>query len=336
MTYTSRTSGFTARATLWLAIAALIMTATSGYSRGLPLDREIPEVIVSGMTGQQISLSTMKGRALLLICARDDDRSRKAITDIVALFADSSELAERVRVLVVWSGKVDMEAAAPIAKLAHDGLPFAGAFDPEGKAWDALQIVATPTTDFIDDKGVLRTHLPGYPQDYRTQLAKIFRENLGVQMPFPEKSDAMSASAHPAGTTRHIALAQILLRQGRPESACKSLEKARGQWPDDADIATLLGYIYLKLKETDRAKRAFAAVVEKHPGNDDAVTGLAACMIEEGDLAMARQKLIIIESRAPKSPRVLYYLGVIASKDGLHEEAAKRFQAAAEAAIPEL
>jgi Tfp pilus assembly protein PilF len=323
-----------------VASAALIVTfalaAPPGLTRGLPMDRAIPELSVTGPDGKVIALSSMKGRALIVMAARDDDRSRNAIEDIASLFRDSPDLAESARVVVVWSGEIKPDVAASVSKLAHEGLPFAAAFDPKGAAFNALQIVATPTLDIVDKDGVLRYHLPGYPQNFHTQLAMALQQRLGLKIPFQPDEDKSTGMSHPAGTTRHVALAQILLREGRVESARSTLENARQAWPDDSRIGTMLGFVRLKAGETVEARAMFAKVLEIDPDNDQAQAGMCACMIEMGEIDAARENLHALEARRPDSAHAQYYLGVIADKEQRPEEAAQRYRDALRLVVPEL
>jgi len=119
------------------------------------------------------------------------------------------------------------------------------------------------------------------------------------------------ASASPNDVAIRRTLAQALAAVGKPEEAVQELEEARGNAPDDPELAFALGSAYLRVKKIQGAERLFAEVAAARPVAETHVL-IGRTYRDFGHYDRARQALRRALKMNPKIRRAHYYLGTAA------------------------
>ncbi len=289
--------------------------------------------------GREIVLDWKGKRWEILLWVKEDARFRLVLDDLARIFSVSSCLREKCEVLVVFPGKPSKEPALEVEKIVLNrkpGLPVKAAFDPGGKNWDAQGIIATPTTQVVDPRGVLRFQLAGCPQDYLDRMARVFLKKMGIQTPFVKGPSGKKTGKEASGAARYVATAKKLLAKGMPGLAAGILEKALAEGKPDLKGGSLLGFLYLGGGKAAKARELFLSLSKAFPGTLEPKVGLAACAIARGDLDRADGMLSELERERPDSAEVLYLKGVVFEKRGDVKKAAAKYKEAFLLGRPEL
>ena len=119
--------------------------------------KPLPEVIVTDMAGQPVSLSDLRGRPLLInFWATWCPPCRE---EMPALERIERKRAERGAAVIVINFEED---EATIRRyLAENGLSLRVFQDNRGEVAQILDITHLPTTLFVDDEGVIRSRNEG-------------------------------------------------------------------------------------------------------------------------------------------------------------------------------
>ncbi len=304
-----------------------------------PAGSRVPLLRFQGPGGSEIVLDWKGRRWKILLWVKDDARFRLVLDDLARIFSASSRLKEKCDVLVIFPGKPSKETASGVEKIVLNrkpGLPVRAAFDPGGKNWDALGIIATPTTQVVDPKGILRFQLAGCPQDYLDRMARVFLERMGIQTPFVKGPAGKKAGRETSGAVRYVTTAKKLLAKGMPGLAAGILEKALAGGKPDLKGGALLGFLYLGGGKAAKARELFLSLSKAFPGALEPKVGLAACAVVRGDLDRADGMLAKLERERPDSAEVLYLKGVVFEKRGDLKEAAAKYKEAFLLGRPEL
>lgn len=96
-----------------------------------------------------------------------------------------------------------------------------------------------------------------------------------------------------------------LYREGRIGELAPRLEAALAAHPGDVDLRLLEGLFALRRDEPERARRAFAAVLDRAPDYEDARIGLARAHLFLGDPEAAHAVLAPVARRLVTDPDVL-------------------------------
>ncbi len=131
-----------------------------------------------------------------------------------------------------------------------------------------------------------------------------------------------------------IALAAIDARQGDDASATKHLLQVEMMSEVSAQLLTLAGRLYLRLKRPRDAIRLLKAAIERDPGLGSAYDAMAVACLLTRDLPGALIYALEAVSREPESHDSWYHLGLVFVRQGRHDEAIEAFTASVGLAAP--
>lgn len=106
-----------------------------------------------------------------------------------------------------------------------------------------------------------------------------------------------------------LALANLLIRQGKSEDGLNLLEDIKTKNPQDTDALIMLGETYLKLKKFDLATENLRHVIEVDNYNTYARYLLARAYIEKQEYEEALKHLEVVKLQISKIPELKYYFG---------------------------
>jgi putative PEP-CTERM system TPR-repeat lipoprotein len=126
----------------------------------------------------------------------------------------------------------------------------------------------------------------------------------------PDDAIRLLQEAGAAGGTRDGArvLGYLLLAQNELAAAAELAERSLAQFPDDAQIASLAGAVYLRRGELDRAEPLLERALAGSPEALAARLNLATLAQARGDLAQAREAFIDISEDFPGNRAALQAL----------------------------
>ena len=96
-----------------------------------------------------------------------------------------------------------------------------------------------------------------------------------------------TADRQPAFPPAFLELADQLGQAGRIEEGVMVLERGLGLAPENSDLKMGLAHLLLKQNRRSDARSCFSQVRESAPGRHDAIVGLAAVMVLDGEYAAA-------------------------------------------------
>jgi Flp pilus assembly protein TadD len=108
-----------------------------------------------------------------------------------------------------------------------------------------------------------------------------------------------------------VGIGRCQTRRGNYVPAERVLEKALAQSPDNPQVLTLLGDVYLARDRRAEAVSHYRRAIQLDENNADAYLGLGTTLETEGDLAAAEEALQSALLHAPKNAEVMYRLGTV-------------------------
>jgi tetratricopeptide (TPR) repeat protein len=117
-----------------------------------------------------------------------------------------------------------------------------------------------------------------------------------------------------------------LVRQGREQEGLLRIRDFLERYPTVWNGWFVLGWALRRLERWADGAAAFQKALELGGGNSDTRNELAICLIESGDLAAARRELEAALREDPENVKIISNLGVVALKNGSHDEAAGFFR----------
>jgi tetratricopeptide (TPR) repeat protein len=100
--------------------------------------------------------------------------------------------------------------------------------------------------------------------------------------------------------------------------------------PDWLEALCNLGVAQRRLDDLDAAKTSFTQAVARHPQSADALRGLAAVAIDQGDYVLALDAESKLEQLGERIPELNYNIGILLQQANLQEDAARSFRRATE------
>lgn len=115
-------------------------------------------------------------------------------------------------------------------------------------------------------------------------------------------------------------VAQLYVIQGQTSAAIKKLEDAAKNKPDNVTVCLLLGQLYHRGKEYDKAVKMYEKVLEKQPGNWGVANDLAFLLAEQGKTGKQLDRARDLAQKAlaahPNEPSIQDTLGWVYYKQG--------------------
>ena len=157
---------------LWIWVSAVSLNDTTGGL--IPSPREgfpAPDFTLDTLEGSQMTLSDLRGKVVIVnLWTSWCPPCRAEMPAIEQIYQENK--AQGLEVLAVNSTYQDSELAA--ASFAQEfGLTFPVLLDRDGSVSKRYQLLALPTTYFIDRQGIIRAVVPGGPMSETLIESKI-------------------------------------------------------------------------------------------------------------------------------------------------------------------
>lgn len=293
-----------------LVLAVLLLTTQSSFAINIPSGDPAPDFSLTSLDGEEFSLSGNGGKVTVLIYWRaDHKRSSLALKDAQAVMKKLRN--SDVRVITIVAGTEDIENVKKSA--GENGIDFPITVDRTRQFYSDYGIRVYPTTVIVDKKGIVSQSIPSHPLTYKTLFEGYVKKTLG-EIDESKLNDMLSPhnevidKAHQEAL-RLYRLAMKFTENGMLDLATDSVKKSIEVKPDLLESHTLLGFLYLEMKETDSALDTFSKALELDPDSNDAKTGLGGALIMKGDLDRAVEVLNEAAVANPYAQMTYYELG---------------------------
>ncbi|RMG97421.1 MAG: tetratricopeptide repeat protein [Candidatus Dadabacteria bacterium] len=312
-----------------LAVAGVLAASpnTAAGFRKVEPGQPAPEVSLQTVTGDTVSLSSLRGKAVVLSFLRQgqerSEKAAKALEELGKAFADRAAVVG----VVVNPGDGDAKAWA-------DGLgvSFPIAVDADQEAYGTYGVLVAPSTGVIDPEGNFVEEVGGYTAAFADEVKALVAKALGEEVreepaaAVPEKSDARKQAE------RYLQKAKLLVKRRMPEKAVESAREAVKADDTYAEAHELLGLWLLDASpdNVDEAEAHLKRAMELNPRSAGAKVGLARVMGIRGNVDEAAQTLEEAARISPKPERIYYELGRIYEGAGRFEKAVEAYRKALE------
>jgi len=317
------------------ALAVLAWACATGTPaaafRNLEKGGSAPDFALKSTTGSEVSLSGLRGRAVILVFAKQgQEKSAQALTALNALDASVTEKVARTAI-VVNPNEGDATRWASEA-----GAKFPVLLDPGGQVYGLYGVLVTPTTGVFDPEGRFFGEVSGYTASYRTEVESLAKQALGLEQ--AEQKKGVSASEG-APKTEQRKSAERFLEQARILIKRKMKDKALGAAKDSvaadetySEAHEVLGTVLLDISEgnVDEANTQYSRALELAPRNSDAKLGVARVKSIKGDYQGATTILEEAVRLNPKPEKVYYELGLVHERAKQYEKAVEAYRKALE------
>lgn len=127
---------------------------------GLEPEHRAPEIILSNLNGEKVSLEDFKGKKILLnFWATWCPPCKEEMPDMETLYKENKE--NDFVVLGVNMTNTESSEEKVAAFVEEYGLTFPILMDKNGKVSHAYELLSYPTTYFIDSDGIIRSKVVG-------------------------------------------------------------------------------------------------------------------------------------------------------------------------------
>lgn len=291
-----------------LGISLLLTPASEAI--GIPHGEPAPGFTLSSVEGKAVSLGDYKEQVLVMIFWRTEQkRSLLALEDAKSALEKYNK--KGVQVLSIIEDSDNREEALKI--LEDKKITYPLLIDTDRQVYGSYGVRVYPTTVIIDREGIVVYDIPSHPLTYKTKLKGYIRKTLGeideskleeVLSPHKEIKDAAELES-----SRLYNLALKFTNSGLHDMAINTVIKSIEAKPDMVKSHILLGFLYLEIKETDKALEAFNKAVELDPQSHDAKTGLGGALVLKGDVDKAIEVLDSASTANPYPQMTYYELG---------------------------
>ena len=127
---------------------------------------------------------------------------------------------------------------------------------------------------------------------------------------------------------RRIGYARLL--RGDAAGSIEPFRVCVSKRPDWLDALVNLGVAQRRLGDLEAAKTAFTQAAARHPESIDALRGLAAVAVDQGDYVLALDTEAKLEQLGERSAELNYNIGVLLQQSNLQEDAARSYRRATE------
>lgn len=128
----------------------------------------------------------------------------------------------------------------------------------------------------------------------------------------------------------HVAMGEVLLREGKYPEAVKQYQAAHQLSPDDGMIAGRLGHAYARISDWRDAETLLRAAVKGDDNDPDPMIDLAVTLAATNRDEEALQWIHKALQEDPQSARAQFVLGTMLASEGKYREAIQPLQKAAQ------
>ena len=292
---------------LIISLAVFLLFTPAAEAISVSGGEHAPGFTLSSVEGKTISLSDYKGRVAVLVYWRTGQKrsllALKDINDILKKFK-----GKNVQVATIIAGSDNREEAVNI--FTENRLEYPLLIDSDRQLYGDYGIRVFPSTVIIDRKGIVAYAIPGHPLTYKTRLRGFIKKALGeINESELEKTISPHREKKDKAVLEALRLYNLALRftdSGLLDMAINAAIKSVEAKPEMIGSHILLGFLYLEMKEADKALESFNKAIKLAPQSNDAKTGLGGALILKGDIDRAIE---ILDDAAVANPypQMTYY-----------------------------
>lgn len=319
---------------LVMLISFILLFSPASSAIGVSEGETAPDFTLNSVEGKTISLSKYNGWVVVFIYWRTGHkRSLLALKDGNDVFKKFE--GKGVQVVSIIAGSDSQEDAKDIIKENRINYPVF--IDSERELYSSYGISVYPTTVIVDKEGILVHNIPGHPPTYKKVLEEYIKKTLGeideaglreALSTHKKKKDKSALEA-----LRLYNLSLQLTGSGMLDLAIDTATRSVKAKPDTAEPHILLGFLYLELKEADKALAAFNKAIALDFHSKDAKTGLGGALILKGDVEEAIEILNTAAIANPYPQMTYYELGKAYELKGEKDRSIEMYKKAIEKII---
>jgi len=151
----------------------------------------------------------------------------------------------------------------------------------------------------------------------------------GLKQPRPEELAASLADVeqHPDDRSKRLTLVRALVAARDLDGALTQAKAWRARDAYNLVAVRALGDVLMDRGERDDAERVYSSIVELLPRDPDAQRALATLLKQRGDLAAARERLLVAVQGKPNDSRLAFELADVELRLGQTDSATSRLSA---------
>jgi cytochrome c biogenesis protein CcmG/thiol:disulfide interchange protein DsbE len=278
----------------------------------LPVGGTAPDFTLKSIDGEPVSLSAYKGKIVVLVYWKTgQDRSIAALEDSEVFLKEFKE--KDVQFIGLIAGT---ENAGEVHRTVEEHeIHFPVLVDPGRQVYGTYGLRVYPSTIIIDREGKIARDIPGHAIVYNTILEGSLRHMLGEidDTEFQEllslRKEVKAKSTPQRDAERYYNFALKFTEAGLINHAITSAESSIESKPDEPGSHILLGFLFLKIKETELALKEFQTALELEPRSHDAKTGLGTAYLLTGRTDKAIEMLTEAATANPHPQMAYFELG---------------------------
>lgn len=318
----------------------MLLFCGSGIASSFPFrvvaqgDAVPPLTFNSLSDGSALAVDSLKGNpaALVFWGADIDTKKERSIKTFEATEAILPFLDERnVKVLLVNAQGDSKDVVQSTVSGLSGKLPVYT--DDSQKAYGDLGIFIIPSVMLLDKDGTVVAGL-GYSKDFSERLKGEVQVMLGeksrADMEKELRPEMVEKSAEEKESTRHLNMAEVMMKRGQTDSAISELKKALEIDPKMGEAHGQLGCLYIDKGQLEDAKKSLDTSYEIVPDYLPANICDARVRAEEGELDDAVDDLKALMFRNARNPDLHFTLGTMYEKQQKFTEAAAEYRKAYE------
>ena len=288
----------------------LFAPLSPSYAINIQAGENAPDFFLSSINGDSVSLSDYKGKVVVLIYWRPDQkRSHTALKDGNYFFHTFKNKGVQIIGLIAKPDNMDN-----VQKIIKDNkIDFPVLIDTERDIFSGYGIRVYPSTIIVNRDGKVAFSIPGHAINYKITVEAHLKKILGeitdeklkdILSPHRKKIDKSHLKSE-----RMYNLALKFSDSNLIDMAADAARQSIEMQPDNARFHILLGFLLLAQKETDDALEQFNRALEILPESHDAKTGLGKSLLIKGDIDRAIEVLTEASVANPYSVITYFELG---------------------------
>jgi tetratricopeptide (TPR) repeat protein len=295
---------------LVILLSFFLLFCPFAHAISIPLGGVAPDFTLNTIDGKAVSLSEYKEKIVVLIYwETGQGRSLLALEDGEDIFRRYK--GKGVQVIGLIAEPENQEEIRRIVKKYEIDFPVL--LDPNREVYGDYGVRVYPSTVIIDRNGKLAYDIPGHAVTYKITLEAHLQYMLGeidkgkledIISPHKEAKDKSALEAE-----RKYNLALKFTEAGFIEKAIETVKESIEAKRDISKSHILLGFLFLEIKDADKALQEFNSAIGLDPLSHDAKTGLGGALILKGDIDSAIKILTDAVVANPYPQRTYYELG---------------------------